>query len=263
MGIPHQVTEPRIPERIFINLPPVFASLLFTIPHLQVDLPENPTLAPKGDLSVTILNNEYLKRDPGGYNGLSGNNLKANTTIESVNWKGQIIPGQQLIQERKQLLNHFFVDSIGSEEAVSALRQHMKQTGLQEGSYLYRAISDSELRELQNNGYRYVSHLDPSANFENEKMFSGEHSQVKHYAERTQDGYSGRIIRWKTEDPLLYRTAGMAVRRIIPMFSHYLPQEIEISNKGGITFEVLTPQRKGDVSLSVTARSSPSANEGV
>jgi hypothetical protein len=238
-----QVTEPIFPERVYINLSPIFASLIITVPNLQVNLPENPSIAPNGELSVIILNNGRLKRDPINIIGLSGANWNAQTTIESVNWHGKIILGQQLIKDRKQLLFKFFIDTLGNKETVDTLRQQWEQIGLHEGKFLYRAISNSELRELKENGCKYVSHLDPSANFESEDMFSSEYSQAKIYSSRTKDGYSGWIIRWKIEDPLFYRPAGLSVRRIVPMFSHYFPQEIEISNNDGESFNLFTPSK--------------------
>ena len=137
------------------------------------------------------------------------------------------------------MLERFFIQTLGSKEAVQLLRTQNEATGLRKNSYLYRAVTNDEFRELQKDGCKYVSHLDPSANFENEEMYQSDSSQVKHYAKQAKQGYSGQIIRWKIEDPLLYRTAGLAARRITPLFTHYLPRDLEISIDGGSTFEPL------------------------
>ena len=57
--LPGQETT-KIPDEVFINLKPIFAPLVFIAPHLEVDLPENPSLKPQGDLSITLKNNGRL-----------------------------------------------------------------------------------------------------------------------------------------------------------------------------------------------------------
>jgi len=228
-----------VPERTYFNIQPRFASLVFTVPHLKVDLPENSSLKPQGELSVSVLNNGRLQIDPVEPDILRGKDWTAKAEIESVNWHDEVISSQRLLAERKTLLGKYFVEMLGSEDAVNQLRRSNESVGLREGSYLYRAVTEDELRKMKREGYQQYSFLDPSANFESEEMFNGEHSQVRHYFGKTEAGYSGSIIRWKLEDPVLYRTSGMAVRRVVPMFSHYIPRETEISNNGGETFEPL------------------------
>lgn len=67
-------------------------------------------------------------------------------------------------------------------------------------------------------------------------MFQGENSQVKRYVGRQDHDYSGKIIRWQIEDPILYRPAGFSPPRVVPTFAHFLPAQIAISEDGGKTF---------------------------
>lgn len=115
---------------------------------------------------------------------------------------------------------------------------------MRQDSYLYRAVTADEIRRMKSGGNIFWNHLDPSANFESEDMYNGELSQVKHYAGRKEDGYSGSIIRWQIEDPLLYRPAGIGVRRITPMFTHYLKPGLEVSEDGGNTFNPFFPPKQ-------------------
>ena len=236
--------EPQVPEKVYINLQPRFASLVFTVPNLEVDLPENVSLQRQGELSVALRNNGRFQLDRGGYQGISGKDWSVRTTIDDVQWYGESISGDDLLERRTELLNRYFVETLGSEEAVQQMRAQNEAGGLRRDSYLYRAISEDEARKIKRDGNVYYSHLDPSANFENEEMYNGAHSQVKHYAARKEEGYSRSIVRWRIEDPLLYRPAGMAVRRITPMFSHYLRQDLEVSDDGGQTFKPFFPPQK-------------------
>ncbi len=236
LGIRTQSAEPTIPQNIYINLQPRFASLPITAPHLRVNLPENPTLQPQPNMVVIKLrNNGRLKVNQFEPKQLDGNDWNQATEIESMEWQGKVYSGAELLAKRQQLLELYFETMLGGKETVARLRQANEASGLTEGSYLYRAVDQYELRRLEKDGYKEVSFLDPSANFENEEMYNGNQSQVKHYASQTEQ-YSGKIIRWKIEHPLLYRKAGLNPPRVQPMFSHYLPQAIEVSNDGGKTF---------------------------
>lgn len=236
--------EPQVPERVYVNLQPRFASIVFTVPNLEVDLPENISLQREGELSVALRNNGRFELEQGGYQGVKGKNWAAKTTIDDVDWHGETISGEDLLAKRTELLNRFFVEMLGSEEAVRQLRAVNEAGGLRQDSYLYRAITQDEVRKMRRDGNVFFNHLDPSANFESEDMYNGEHSQVKHYAGRKEEGYSGNIIRWHIEDPLLYRPAGMAVRRITPMVSHYLRQDLEVSEDGGNSFKPFFPSKE-------------------
>jgi hypothetical protein len=238
-GIRIQSSEPTVPQDVYINLQPRFASLPITIPHLRVNLPENPTLQPQPNMVVIKLkNNGRLKLNQFDPKLLDGRDWNQQTEIESMEWQGQTYSGTDLLAKRQQLLEQYFETMLGGKEAVAQLRRANEASGLVEGSYLYRAVDQFELQRIERESYKEVSYLDPSANFENEEMYNDSKSQVKHYAAQTEQ-YSGKIIRWKIEHPLLYRRAGLNPPRVQPMFSHYLPQTIEISNDGGKTFSPL------------------------
>lgn len=238
-------SEPQIPENVFINLEPRFASLVFTVPYLQVNLPENPTLLPKKDrMVVRLKNNGRLQVNPYDTQQLDGKDRSQQTDIETIEWEGRIISGQELLTQRRQLLEEFFEKMLGGKTQVADLRKVNEQSDLTKGSYLYRAIGNSEQWRLEKERYKEVSFLDPSANFENEEMYNNQNSQVKHYSAKKGDEYSGQIIRWKIEHPLLYRRAGLNPPRIQPMFSHYLPQVIEISQDRGKTFVPIQHSKK-------------------
>jgi len=231
-----QNSEPNLPQNIFINLEPRFASLPITAPHLRVNLPENPTLHPQSDKVVIMLANRgKFKLNPFYHQRLDGNDWDQQTEIESMEWGGETYSGADLLAKREQLLEQFFETALGDKDTVAALRKVNEASGLSKDSYLYRAIDPWELAKLEKDGYKKVSYLDPSANFENEDMYGGDRSQVKHFASQTEQ-YSGSIIRWKIEHPLLYRRAGLNPPRVQPMFSHYLPKILEISRDGGKTF---------------------------
>ena len=232
--------EPIIPYNIYINLQPRFASLPITIPHLRVDIPENPTLQPQSNMLVVKLkNNGRLKIDPHDPSELDGNDWEKGENGE-WEWDGITYSGSELMVKRKELLEKYFETMLGGKNVVAQLKEIHETAGLKEGGYLYRAITQWELRDLERNGYKEVSFLDPSANFENEQMYNGDRSQVKQYVTQTEQDYSGKIIRWKIEHPLLYRRAGFNPPRIQPMFSHYLPIVIEISSDAGKTFSVIS-----------------------
>lgn len=229
-------SEPNLPQNIFINLEPRFASLPITAPHLRVNLLENPTLHPQSDkVVIKLANNGRYKPNLFDHQRLDGNDWNQQTEIESMEWEGEVYSGTDLLAKRDQLLEQFFEGALGDKDAVTALRKVNEASGLSKDSYLYRAIDPWELKRLEKDGYKEVSYLDPSANFENEDMFDGNQSQVKHFASQTEQ-YSGSIIRWKIEHPLLYRRAGLKPPRVQPMFSHYLPKILEISRDGGNTF---------------------------
>jgi hypothetical protein len=233
--------NPNTPDRVYMNMKPVFASAVLTVPRLNVDLPENVTLNPdRNGLVVTLKNNGRYKVNPYDSNDVKGDNWDQHSDIEQVQWGEHNYSGQDIVTRRRELLEEFFKENLGGDENVSHMRHQLEQAGLGAGTHLYRAIKDSELRQLtREEGAKFISHLDPSANFESEAMFQGEHSQVKQYSGKKGDGYddySGHIIRWQLEDPLLYRTGGMGVPRVVPMFSHYLPAQLEISSDKGETF---------------------------
>lgn len=231
-----QSAERTIPQNVYINLQPRFASLPITAPNLRVNLSENPTLKPQSDMVVIKLgNNGRLKVNQFDRERLDVCDWNQQTEIESMEWQGKVYTGAELLAKRQQLLEQYFETMLGSKEVVFQLKQANEAASLEGGSYLYRAIDQYELQRLERDGYKEVSFLDPSANFENEEMYSDAQSQVKHYAAQPEQ-YSGKIIRWKIEHPLLYRKAGLNPPRVQPMFSHYLPQAIEISNDGGKTF---------------------------
>lgn len=225
-----------IPEHIYINMRPVFASVAFTAPSLDIDIPESPSYKPEGEgMVITLKNNGRYQRSNQGHNGLTGKDWDLRAEIESVSVFGEIYIGQDLLTRRAELLQNFFAQMLGGNENVRGMTTAMEGLGLQQGSYLYRAISSSDYSQLQRNGTLCFSHLDPSANFESEQMYQDPHSQVRHYVSKTDEGYVGKIIRWQIEHPLLYRTAGMAVPRVIPLFSHFLPK-VEISENQGESF---------------------------
>jgi len=239
-----KATEPKIPERVYVNLQPRFASLVFTVPNLEVDLPENISLQRQGELSVALHNNGRFHLDRSGYQGVNGKDWGAKTTIDDIRWHSETTRGEELIERRTELLNRFFVETLGGEEAIKQMRTQYEASDLRRDSFLYRAITEKEVIKMRRDRNVYLSHLDPSANFENEEMYNDEHSQVKYYACRKDEGYSGNIIRWHIEDPLLYRPAGMQVRRITPLLSHYLRQDLEVSEDGGKTYKPFFPPQK-------------------
>lgn len=231
------VDQPPAPE-VYYNLQNRFASIVFTVPHLEVGMPENPKLQPDAKGIVVVEeNNGRWKRKP-FTDDVQVTDWKLRPRVDKIIWKGKEYSGEQLLEQKYQLLQEFFIDMAGSEDNVRQLRVTSEAAGLTEGSYLYRAISESEHRQLQREGVKYVNHLDPSANFESEAMYNSENSQVKHYAAQAGEGgdYSGKIIRWKIQDPVLYRTAGLNPPRVIPMFTHFLPADMEISSDEGKTF---------------------------
>jgi hypothetical protein len=234
------------PEHVYINLEPRFTSVVLTVPRLDVDLPENPNAEPLPENTVIVLKNNgryKLASSPKNYayNGLDvdSTDYDKNPTIESIDWNGETFTGEEILAKRQELLEKFFRQVLGSEENVQGVRSENEAAGLKRGSYLYRAIDKYDWRKLIKEKTKVYSHLDPSANFESEEMFQREHSQVKYYAGKTEEGYSGHIIRWKIEDPVLYRRAGMQALRVVPLFSHFLPSEIEVSEDRGETFKPL------------------------
>lgn len=226
-------------KEVFYNLQNRFASLVFTIPNLDVGIPEDPTLTPKTDGIVVVEKNSgKYARVRFSPDEIEVTDWSIKPHIDEVRWKGKTYTGEQLLAQKDQLLQEFFTDILGGEENVGKLRIACEAAGLVKGSYLYRAISKPEYRQLSREGSKYVNYLDPSANFESEEMFNGEYSQVKQYASQGGEDYSGQIIRWKIQDPILYRRAGFNPPRVVPMFIHFLPAEIELSNDGGKTFKM-------------------------
>lgn len=226
-----------VPE-VYYNLQNRFASIVFTVPHLDVGMPENPTLQPDAKGIVVVEKNYGRWKKKQFVDDIQVTDWKLRPRLDEVRWKGKTYTGEQLLEQKDQLLQEFFIDMAGGEDNVRQLRVTSEAAGLTEGSYLYRAIGGSEYTQLQREGVKYVNHLDPSANFESEAMYNGENSQVKHYASKTGEGesYSGHIIRWKIQDPVLYRPAGLNPPRVVPMFAHFLPVDMEISIDGGKTF---------------------------
>lgn len=114
-------------EKVYINLQPRFASLVFTVPNLEVDLPENVSLQREGELSIALQNNGRFELDREGHGGVRGKDWSAKTMIDDVSWHGETIRGEDLLTRRAELLNRFFVEMLGSEEAVQQIRAAMKQ----------------------------------------------------------------------------------------------------------------------------------------
>ncbi len=235
-----KLTSQLIPVRIYINLPEVFAGVAFTIPNLTVDIPESPSLeADNSGMVISIINNGKYTRSRTGYNGISPVDFDIKTEIEGVDVFGGHYTGFDLTHRRKELLNGFFVHILKDEKVVEELARGNTATGLGQDQYLYRAITRGDWSNLQSEGTICYSHLDPSANFENEKMYESDTSQVKFYAQKTDQGYTGQIIRWPIEHPLLYRVSGGGSLRVAPFFSHYLPLSIEVSDNQGKSFTPL------------------------
>lgn len=225
-----------IPERVYINMRPVFASVAFTVPSLDADIPESPSYEPGNEeMVITLKNNGRYQRSIQGHNGLTGKDWNLRTDIETVAVFGQTYTGEELLTRKAELLQNFFNQMLGGEQNAGRMAAAIEAAGLRQGSYLYRAINSGDYSRLKREGTLCFSHLDPSANFESEQMYQDPRSQVRHYVTKTDEGYAGKIIRWQIEHPLLYRTAGMAVSRVIPLFSHFLPQ-VEISENQGQTF---------------------------
>lgn len=231
-----EVTEKLIPPYVYINMKPVFTPVALTIPSLEIDIPENPSDKPdESGLVVKLRNNRRYEISERGQNGLRGRDWNLKTQIETVSVFGDTYSGEDVISRRPELLQAFFVHLLEGEDNVETMTTAMENAGLVKDSYLYRAITASDLSALRQDGTICYSHLDPSANFESENMFQNPNSQVRMFAPKSEDGYTGDIIRWKIEHPLLYRTAGMAAPRVVPLFSHYLPP-VEISNDSGNIF---------------------------
>lgn len=234
-----EIAEKLIPEHIYINMQPVFAPVVLTIPNLQSDIPENVSAQRnESGMVITLKNNRRFQKSERGHNGLEARDWDIKTEIESVELFGEILTGKDLVTRRQELLQNFFVRMLEGEENVAAMTEAMERAGLIQGEYLYRAITKSEYAQLLKDRTLCYSHLDPSANFENEAMFQSSGSQVKHFAPKSEEGYAGQIIRWKIEHPLLYKTAGMSSPRVIPLFSHYLPV-VEVSDDMGENFHQL------------------------
>ena len=217
-----------VPEYIYQNFSQEFASLILTVPSKSTSLPENPVIKSSGvGISVRLKNNGSWKAVGLGTEKLEPNSSNQTPEIESISINAKTFSFEEMVSNRNQLLQHFFVSVLGSEEAVNKMRS---MTGIQYGSYLYRAITDAEFRDLTRDKTKFVTHNDPSANFEDQRMFDGASSQVKQFA--SEAGYSGRILRWKVADPLFYRIAGMSPPRVSPLFSHFLPNDMEVSQDG-------------------------------
>lgn len=160
--------EKAVPELVYISLEPRFASVVFTVPHLSVRIPENPVAdPPKKDLVITLKNNGWAMKDPDDPTRLSPRDFDAETEILSVEWFDDKIKGEELLQRRKELLEKFFMRILDGEKNVQMLRGMMVNAGLAKGLYLYRAIDRVEDLALSREGCKLVNHLDPSANFEN------------------------------------------------------------------------------------------------
>lgn len=229
--------EKLIPENVFINMRESFSTVAFTVPNLQIDIPENPYLTPASNgIVIALQNNGKYERTWRGTNGLGVRDWNLKTQIESVDVSGQHYKGSEILQNRTQLLQDFFLHMFGNEETTDQFTASNIEAGLDKGAFLYRAITKSDLRELNRDGTICYSHLDPSANFETESMYTDPLSQVKLYNAKTDQGYEGIIMRWPIEHPLLYRVTGTGAFRVVPFFPHYLPNGIELSSDNGETF---------------------------
>jgi hypothetical protein len=220
------------PEYVYMHFSDAYVSLVFTVPDAKTSLPENATLSPSSDkngINVKLKNNNAWVRD-GASQNLIMENDNNKPEIQSVVWQGKEYSLMEIIEKQAELLEQYYVSRLGgNKEAVERIRQ---STGLKKGDYLFRAVTSDELWKLKRNKSQYYTQNDPSANFENEKMYKGEDSQVRSFSGNTKEGYSGHIIRWRVEDPILYRYAGMKPPRIVPMFSHFIPDNLEISEDG-------------------------------
>lgn len=98
------------------------------------------------------------------------------------------------------------------------------QSGVKKGDYLYRAVDTQEFNSIISDRKFFVRE---ETNFENEEMFTGD-SQAKTFA--NQEGYSGHIIRFKTEGGF-YKKAWMSPQRIVSAVPH-LVESIEILKDG-------------------------------
>lgn len=228
------------PEYVYMHFSARFASLVFTIPNSRTILPENATLAPSSDtegINIKLKNNNAWVKDGKYSQDLITLNDKNIPEIESISWKGKQYTVSEIIEKRAELLEEYYASMLGgNKEAVTKLRQ---ATGLQKGQYLFRAIRSDELAKLKVNKSQCYTQNDPSANFETEKMYRGEESQARSFSGNTQEGCSGRIVKWQIEDPILYRYAGMNPPRIVPMFSHFIPDNLEIS-EDGVNFQLFS-----------------------
>ncbi|OGE26464.1 hypothetical protein A3H85_02935 [Candidatus Daviesbacteria bacterium RIFCSPLOWO2_02_FULL_40_8] len=232
--------EGTAPEFVYVNMDPRFASSVFTVPTLDTRLPENTDLqsTSKG-LTVRLINNGKFMSNKWNPERFDVKDWAISTPIDSVQIWDETLTGEELLERRRELIDEFLKRQLGSDEAVRQTRGIIEQNGLQEGSYLYRAIREEELRRINRGEHPWFSHLDPSANFESESMFRSEGSQARYYAGKTGEDYSGKIIRWKIEEPLFYRPAGMMPPRVVPLFSHFAPKDIEVSSDGGANFIAL------------------------
>jgi hypothetical protein len=224
------------PEYVYMHFSDAYVSLVFTVPNATTLLPENATLTPGQNtegINVKFKNNNAWVRDRGSQD-LIMENYNNRPEIQSVVWQGKEYSLTEIIENRDELLEEYYASRLGgNKKAVEQVRQ---ATGLKKGDRLFRAITSTELWKLKRNNSQYYTQNDPSANFENEKMYQSEDSQARSFSRNTEEGYSGYIIRWQVDDPILYRFAGMNPPRIIPMFSHFVPDNLQIS-KDGINFQ--------------------------
>lgn len=94
-------------------------------------------------------------------------------------------------------------------------RELRRMPFLFQGEYLYRAVLDSEWKQIENDGAFLVK---VRTNFE-----SSVGPQVKMYA--THEGYAGKVIRIKVRGPY-FRHAGMQVPRVESFVPHFAPVEV-------------------------------------
>ncbi len=220
-----------VPEKIYVNLDPLLITLVLTIPHLYVNLPENPSLEAKvGSIVVTLKNNGKYQLDQNSPMGFKARDLNALTEIESIDWQGMQYTGQELLSKRKELLNKFFTETLSGEENVKVLRQQNTDAGLGIGRYLYKAIDFWGLQSLREEKSKFFSTQDQNAVFEIEQRFASPDSKVKS---------AEHIIKWQIEEPLFYRSSGIEHPEITPFFPHFLPPLIELSNDGGKSFNTV------------------------
>jgi hypothetical protein len=117
-----------------------------------------------------------------------------------------------------------FLNLVNDETYVQMSQALEKQSGVKKGDYLYRAVDVQEFSRIIGDRKFFVRE---ETNFENEEMFTGD-SQAKTFA--NQEGYSGHIIRFKTEGSF-YKKAGTSPQRIASVVPH-LVESIEILKDG-------------------------------
>jgi hypothetical protein len=108
------------------------------------------------------------------------------------------------------------------QELIDNIRSYSPDSIQSIGQYIYRAVTESEWREIQNNNGRFLVLV--RTNFENGQMFEGENSQVRLFANKNDSGaenYSGKVIRIDISNTPFFAISGMQVLRVESTIPHF------------------------------------------